>query len=349
MPPMPKAPEPAPKAQKTSGKSKLGLWILIGSALLLVAGVILLLLPGGEKEGTGLYKGVSLAGMPVDGAQNQIRLNADGSCDITLQGETIVAKWELEGTQIEITDQYDEDVEGTLSNGTLTLDFERGLVMVFQKEGTAEAPTKATKPAEPDTGVLPLQTDGPVSAHTWYDGQWYGWWIPVNATGNLTDRIDVAQDACAQIDVNADGTGRFLIWDPTGSFYAPLANVEMEFDAGISELSSAVSVTGEFLDARVGYYDWLVDPSLGFASNFKDTICIEGTYVDPADPANTMDYMIILRPWGTDWSDIAASTASDLPYEDMMPVNYTDWYLPLIEAGVEEMPESFSEGEALIH
>jgi len=31
---------------------------------------------------------------------------------------------------------------------------------------------------------------------------------------------------------------------------------------------------------------------------------------------------------------------SDMIYTDMMPVEYENWYLPLIEAG-EPMPESF--------
>ena len=45
------------------------------------------------------------------------------------------------------------------------------------------------------------------------------------------------------------------------------------------------------------------------------------------------DYTIVLRPWGTVWSDVE-SVASEL-----LPYYYNDWYLPAIEAG-EEMPDS---------
>ena len=57
------------------------------------------------------------------------------------------------------------------------------------------------------------------------------------------------------------------------------------------------------------------------------------------------DYYIILRPWGTEWEDIRNADTTNLPYDDMMPLSYDSWYLPLIRSGVTKAPESFGETE----
>ena len=42
-------------------------------------------------------------------------------------------------------------------------------------------------------------------------------------------------------------------------------------------------------------------------------------------------YIINLRPWGYDWSDVEEN-------DDLIPYYYYDWYLPMVEDGVTEAP-----------
>ena len=58
-------------------------------------------------------------------------------------------------------------------------------------------------------------------------------------------------------------------------------------------------------------------------------ICIDGWYEDGDDEYH---YEIYLRPWGLYWDDAG---------EDFLPYSYTDWYLPMIEAG-KSMPDSIN-------
>ena len=75
-------------------------------------------------------------------------------------------------------------------------------------------------------------------------------------------------------------------------------------------------------------------------SEFADMLCIDGKYIDPENAENSFEYMIFLRPWGMRWDDVAAADTTYMICDDMTPIEYTNWYLPLIEAG-EPMPDSF--------
>ena len=101
-----------------------------------------------------------------------------------------------------------------------------------------------------------------------------------------------------------------------------------------------MSDSGSFFNAPIEHADWIIDPGASVVSAFDQMICIDGTWVDPEDENNWIRYYIFLRPWGMDWEDVRTGDTSDMLYEDMMPMGYDDWYLPLIEAG-EEMPNSF--------
>lgn len=55
-----------------------------------------------------------------------------------------------------------------------------------------------------------------------------------------------------------------------------------------------------------------------------------------------------LRPWGTEWEDVRNGDTSGCIYGDMMPVRYDDWYAPLLEQGVTELPASYADGQTLL-
>ena len=87
-----------------------------------------------------------------------------------------------------------------------------------------------------------------------------------------------------------------------------------------------MSEGGWFTNVALEHADWIVDPGLMERDNM---ICIDGWYEDGDDEYH---YEIYLRPWGLYWDDAG---------EDFLPYSYTDWYLPMIEAG-KSMPDSIN-------
>jgi hypothetical protein len=59
-------------------------------------------------------------------------------------------------------------------------------------------------------------------------------------------------------------------------------------------------------------------------------ICIRGQYDADAN-SNWYTYSVFLRPWGMRWDDVAAADPGQLPYPNMTPKFYEDWYLPQLD------------------
>ena len=56
-----------------------------------------------------------------------------------------------------------------------------------------------------------------------------------------------------------------------------------------------------------------------------------------------MRYLVFLRPWGMSWEDVRSDACEDMPYSEMMPRLYDEWYVPHMNGA---MPEYFDLGEA---
>ena len=184
------------------------------------------------------------------------------------------------------------------------------------------------------------------AVYDWWDGDWYGWWIIHNGTGEYEDLSNNYWDAYATIHAYQDGTGKIILWDEDYPSYEPLAVCEVKFAEGWGDYGCMISTGGDFSGYELGPHDWIVDPANGPVSQFGDMLMIEGTYVN--DSNDSFDYRFFLRAWGADWSDVLHASNADLPYEDMMPVYYDTWYRPLIEAGVKDVPDSFEDGADFI-
>ena len=98
-------------------------------------------------------------------------------------------------------------------------------------------------------------------------------------------------------------------------------------EAGTGEHGTVMSEGGWFTNVALEHADWIVDPAL---LDYDDMIWISGDYEDGDDEFH---YDIYLRPWGLYWDDME---------EDTYPYRYTDWYLPLIDAG-KSMPDAIGE------
>lgn len=207
----------------------------------------------------------------------------------------------------------------------------------------AEPTTQPETPAEPETPAQPESYDNP---YDWWGGDWYGWWAVWNGHGMLAEYTDTFWDAYAHIDVSGD-SGSVVLWDVDGSVTDPLAVVEVSFTYGLNPCGTMVSEGGMFMDAPIDHANWNADPGASTTRIYENMITIEGEYTHPTDPETTMEYIIILRPWGTEWDDVRNGDNSGQYYDDMMPAYYDDWYMPLVEIGA-DMPDSYQEGVDII-
>ena len=97
-----------------------------------------------DDPNLGLYKMSSLMGFSLEEYAEMLEiteeeaadsmtleLKADGKADMTIDGDVQTLDWSVEGDAITLTDG-EESLEGTLADGTITLDIE-GMEIVFTK------------------------------------------------------------------------------------------------------------------------------------------------------------------------------------------------------------------------
>lgn len=256
-----------------------------------------------------------------------LELKDDGTGEFSLFGEEAVTlTWDQEKVD------FEEEI-----TSSFVLDGEE---LSFEVEGA----TYVFIPAEP----VDNQGGLGINKYDWWAGDWYGWWIVRTATGAYETLTDSGWDAYATIEVNEDDTGRIVIWDVDCSKEDPLSVCDVVFQSGLSEYGCMVSESGYFDNMEIAHADWMCDPDVSSVSEFEDMIAIESTYVNTDDPESTMEYMIILRPWGLYWEDVRNADTSNSVYTDMLPFRYDAWYLPLLALGVTEMPDSYNAGLALL-
>jgi len=196
----------------------------------------------------------------------------------------------------------------------------------------------------------------PVKEDSFWNGQWYGWWCVKYASGNYETFDGIAWDLYAVIEDYGDGSGYLTLWDTETTRARPLVRGDVNFDSfGVMTSCSCTFYDGgEWLPNVVTVqpkeiYDWYVDPKSSSVSHFENMIEIEGFYEDPNNDDNYFTYYMYLRPWGTDWEDVRNGDTSGCIYNDMMPVIYDDWYVPLLNLGVTELPDCIDDGFALIN
>lgn len=306
----------------------------------------------GDKGALGRYEGVSclVSGQDLGAEDEWVELKSGGKASLRLMDETYNGTWTLDGEDITITESGDK-YTGTLRDGVMTVDF-YGMVYTFAKDGARvpETMPESISESQPESmpETRPEETEDstiPALVH-WWEGDWYGWWILQNGTGDWEDITGNYWDTCARIWVEDDGTGYIEFWDEDNEAGECFANATVTFTTeGTSGKQGAmVCGTGQFWNAKLAERDWAVDPvDRPFGPKVKDGICIEGTYVDPEDSDNSFDYEFYLRPWGTEWEDVRSADTSALRYDNMMPAYYDSWYLPLIRDGVTQAPDLVGE------
>ena len=206
-----------------------------------------------------------------------------------------------------------EDLLGS-KNGTITID-----PSTLSREETAETESESESEA-----TMSAANQDPLI--DWWNGEWYGWWEMTGCSGEYESMEGQWWDVCGVIDIGTDYTGVVTLWDESYTKSEPMVTAQVSLnEAGTGEHGTLVSESGWFTNVALEHADWIVDPGL---MEREDMICIDGWYEDGDDEFH---YEFYLRPWGHRWGDAG---------EDVLPYFYTDWYLPLIEAG-KSMPDSF--------
>ena len=158
----------------------------------------------------------------------------------------------------------------------------------------------------------------------------YGWWIIEDATGIYEDRDGNWLDAQARIYTDAENLSvEFIMWDERCEFTEE--NPVLILKAEIGETYSVKEVGFEGCSADAS--EFVVDDS---EHGYNNLFFISGKCV--FDDGEFIMYAF-LRPWGILWDDISDDPLGTMPYVDMMPYHYEDFYIKKIKAG-EEMPDS---------
>ena len=237
---------------------------------------------------------------------NQFKEVAPGA---TLEVKTAFV---LSDTTSEIKATF-EELLGS-KKGTITID-----PSTLKRETAANTEPEATLPAAAATGDALLD---------WWNGEWYGWWQMTGCSGYYENMEGRCWDVCGVIDISTDYTGTVTLWDEDYTRSEPMALASVSLnEAGTGEHGTVMSEGGWFTDTALAHADWIVDPGL---LDYDDLIWIDGDYENGDD---TFHYDIYLRPWGLYWEDMD---------ESGYPYRYTNWYLPLIDAGM-PMPDAIGE------
>ena len=203
--------------------------------------------------------------------------------------------------------------------------------LLGSKKGTITIdPTTLSRETAADTepgASLPAATTGDALLD-WWNGAWYGWWKMTGCSGSYESMEGQWWDVCGEIAIGADYTGSVTLWDEDYTRTDPMALASVSLnEAGTGEHGTVMSEGGWFTDTALAHADWIVDPGL---LDYDDLIWIDGDY---ENGDNAFHYDIYLRPWGLHWDDMD---------ESGYPYRYTDWYLPLIDAG-KSMPDAIGE------
>lgn len=260
-----------------------------------------------------------------------IELLSKNKCRVIVDGDTETCRYELESDgEIEIDIQGDDDLEGWLVDNRITLEnvMDSGMDIVFYKEGTAVPAVEVPAATEAPAIDTPVATAEPVeSAYSWWDGDWYGWWVIYEGGGDYADLESYCYDACATISVHGD-TGLVDLWDEDCAEGMNIGYIDVTFEPGTTDKGRMVSVSGDFYDDEIAARDWVVDPGDSIVSRFDSMILIDGMYYEDGNSSNWIHYYVFLRPWGMSWEDVRSDSCYDMPYDNMLPLGYDSWYVP---------------------
>lgn len=246
------------------------------------------------------------------------------------------------GSSLEVALVYklNNKTDPVIINFSDLMDKETGEITIDVTKLEAKDASDAEGSEDPTEGSVPTPapggdpgTESETSGIQAWSGDYYGYWVIDSVWKNASDWVKEGNywDTCATLELNKDGTGTLTIWDEDFPKDDPLAQMGITASetGGVGRF---VCEDGKFLGLPLVHADWLWYTD---ATEYGDMFVISGQFDDGEDD---FWYEIYLRPWGTDWSDVAANG-------EPIPYYYNDWYVPMVNSGATKAPAGRVAGE----
>ena len=291
-------------------------------------------------------KGTNVLASELFDGESYITLKSGGSADFCMEGDVASVKWKSDGGKITIS-AADGDMTGTLSDGLLTLDADgsnlffvaneaakskikaltldellNGVVSDIVNDTPASetpAPTEAPKtdPA-PTEAPKPAGPAEPTAVQELWNGWYYGCIDMDDCTGEWEFLNGETYDVTMYIELGADGSGRFAIFDP---FAALVENDQNNLVANAwchADERYLYADSGDIFGCDINTKDWVMVHNLSVPE--KVNVGSESTN----DAGETVGYDFQFKPWGDRWEGDN--------YTKFIP--YFDQYLAAVDSGL---------------
>ena len=258
------------------------------------------------------------------GMNYYLLLNEDGTTELHTDS-VIVGTW-VPGT-LTLVESGEEVINPyTLDGDLLTVDLD-GAPVVFKRSSDTPPASGGAVPTSGSGG-------GPGDAFSWWEGEWYGYWLVTSGAGDYLSWEGNRYDCYAVIEVDDTGAANMYLWDDD----IALGTLELQIDmqAGSEMMGGAVYMGGSMFQNTIedGHYtiepDSLRDP--------ENMIFIDDRH---DDDKGWFRYEIRLRPWGTQWNDVAT--------EDEKPPQHDIWYIGEGHYTNPSMMETLSQFDVYVH
>ena len=256
--------------------------------------------------------------------ENYITLKSGGTAEICLEDDKNTVEWNADGTKLTLTAE-DGDMGGSLSEGILTLVID-GSNLYFVGENASTDSIKAvtldelfdsavmdafteteeepdeTSEAPEEASDAPDGPEAPEEAETEVQKMWNGWYygcLDLNGCEGGWEAVNgLTFDAAMQVELDTDGTGTLIIYDPYGAFAInPEHNNRYVVISCHADTSYLYGDSGTAFDRDINTADWRVVRN----QENPDKLNVGSSYTD--EDGNKLGYDFTFLPWGDRWED----------------------------------------------
>jgi len=283
-------------------------------------------------------KGANVLASELFDGESYIKLKSGGAAEFCMEGDVANVKWKADGSKITIT-AADGDMSGSLADGLLTLDVD-GSKLFYVANEAAKSKLKALTLDELLSGALsgggsdsPSASDGPTAGPaspatpaaaepTAIQQMWNGWYYGCIDLDDCTGQWEALDgetfDVNMYVELGADGSGRFAIFDPFGRL---VQNSENNIVANAwchADENYLYADSGLVFNCDINPKDWVMVHNLSVPE--KVNVGSESTNA----AGETVGYDFQFKPWGDRWEGDS--------YTRFIP--YFDSYLGAIDSGL---------------
>ena len=281
--------------------------------------------------------------------ESYIKLKSGGAAEMCMEGDVANIKWKADGEKLTFT-AADGDMAGSLSGGLLTLETEdanlyfvadeaakskihaisldellNGVAAVAggsdapkTDEPAPETPAPAA-PAEPtETPRIEPAPAEPTEVQQLWNGWYYGCIDMDGCTGQWAALNGETYDVTMYVELGADGSGRFMIFDPFGALIQNDSNNLVANAWCHADTRYLYGDSGDIFGCDLDPKDWVMVHNLSVPE--KVNVGSKSTN----NAGETVGYDFQFKPWGDRWEGDN--------YTRFIP--YFDQYLGAVDAGL---------------